>query len=516
MTGPRSVNSDGRLLSTIVLPAGLVGAAILLSAYLARGNPSSALAPAGFVVVVLAAAAMLPSRWRLGVVIGVLVVAGVDAFPGPELDATFKFGLTRQELVVIALMLILAVDIARHRLWRFFQTPLGCLLLLSSLAGIAWWLFTLLRTSAVPGTVLSHSTNFGEDFLSAMILIPLLAASFQRRETRLVALATVGIISLLPAALFVIGTLGHQTFSAFIHPVKTTAATATTGSNRLYAPAQDLFPAAFALGLTAAVLAPPGVWRRVAGLIAGVNLFAVLAGQTRAEYLGLGVGLVLASLVYLHGPAAAGALRRIGSAVVAIAIVVAVVLLGFPGTPASSTVKHFGSRFSSISSTLSSSNATTSTVAERASEAATLEQALGSQWLSGLGFVSYRDVYNAELPGGSIRNTDVGLLNSVMTMGVIGTAIYYLPIFLVAIRLVWVARRRIDESTWVRYGALMGLISVLAASITLDTFFSGTGVVPVAMVIALAATPLTEATGAPAASQRQLRVREPFQLVSGP
>ena len=89
------------------------------------------------------------------------------------------------------------------------------------------------------------------------------------------------------------------------------------------------------------------------------------------------------------------------------------------------------------------------------------------------------------LPVGSIRNTDVGVLNGITTIGAIGTILLYLPL-LGAI--VFVVRSRLKGST--SDGTILGasgwLFAVVVGSITLVTLFTVQGLLLTSVIIVAA------------------------------
>src|SRR5438477_12108578 len=66
---------------------------------------------------------------------------------------------------------------------------------------------------------------------------------------------------------------------------------------------------------------------------------------------------------------------------------------------------------------------------------------LGASWPIGLGFLHSGAHYVAGLPEGSIRNTDTGVFNALMAMGVVGTLLIYAPLAFAFIELVGLNRR---------------------------------------------------------------------------
>jgi hypothetical protein len=122
---------------------------------------------------------------------------------------------------------------------------------------------------------------------------------------------------------------------------------------------------------------------------------------------------------------------------------------------------------------------------------------LGSRWVGGLGFLDPDSHPVAGLPAGSIRNTDLGVMNSLMTMGAVGTGLlYFAPVaILLAVLRRWYLFTDRDQRTnveWLFFGATMWLILVLLTSISLVTLFSVSGLALSATVLACVARVLDE------------------------
>jgi hypothetical protein len=122
---------------------------------------------------------------------------------------------------------------------------------------------------------------------------------------------------------------------------------------------------------------------------------------------------------------------------------------------------------------------------------------LGSGWIDGLGFLHPASHPVPELPVGSIRNGDTGVMNSLMTMGAVGTVLlYFAPLaILIAVIRRWQALAEPGEQRdleWFFFGATMWLIGVLVTSISLTTLFSVSGLAMSAAVIGCAARLLDE------------------------
>jgi hypothetical protein len=113
---------------------------------------------------------------------------------------------------------------------------------------------------------------------------------------------------------------------------------------------------------------------------------------------------------------------------------------------------------------------------------------LGNDWPVGLGFQHPSAHPYPTLPSGSIRDPDLGVLNAVMLMGVVGAILVYLPALIVLRALTKRPREReaaLGEE-WLRLGATIWIIAVVASSITLIELFSFGGLELSATMLALA------------------------------
>ena len=159
-------------------------------------------------VALLFAAWIIPRRYRLGVGLSILTLGAINTLPGPDLSTTLvKSGFYGQDIVTFALIVLLLADITHNRLWRFYRTRIGQVLVFFSVLGAAWWLFTLYRSTLDPGIAVNHAANFGRDFLYADLLPPLFAASLQRKTTRDAVLTIAGGWSVVLAVIYTVVSL---------------------------------------------------------------------------------------------------------------------------------------------------------------------------------------------------------------------------------------------------------------------------------------------------------------------
>jgi hypothetical protein len=116
----------------------------------------------------------------------------------------------------------------------------------------------------------------------------------------------------------------------------------------------------------------------------------------------------------------------------------------------------------------------------------TMLQILGPDWPGGLGFLHPDSRYFAALPAGSIRDTDVGLLNILMTMGAVGLGLFMAGFVYVLVRLFNQARSLGRRDVWpaiLVFGTSLWLLATVLTSVTLVTLFSVNGLVLTAFVL---------------------------------
>jgi hypothetical protein len=437
---------------------------------------------------VIAVAALL-ERCGVGCAIGLLILGCLDALPGPNLEtlqvaATIK----GQDVVVAVLVLLLAFENARERFYSLRHTRWGAALACWSLVFLAWWAFTAARTWLSTDVPLLHAAFWARDFAYFAILLPLLFAVLRRRSVRRTVLITVAVGAVVAGLAQSAVVVAHSHLTFIVH---TYMAGEVNGLTRLYTSASDIPFAALPLGL--GLLLFGGTLRRrlIGAVLAAISLVAVLIGLTRAIYVGEVAGLGLATALWLARPDAVGRVgRRQLIAIGLVGAVAAGMLVAYtPATLGTNAINGVSSRVVSLETDLSGTSPVDASLEDRNLDYARLEQLLGGHWLIGLGFLDPSFDYVPGLPQGSIRNSDVGVFNTLETMGLIGTGIYALPLLALLVALArhrLRARRRSDED-WLAYGALAWAIAALATSATLTVFFNPAEVVGAATMLALAA-----------------------------
>ncbi len=477
----------------------LLGASTLLAA--ACGAAASrwgntTIAPVAALCLLAAAAAALTARRvgrdsLMGVAVGVLTLGALNALPGPNLQTThidvrtpyFTAGrFPLEDFCIVGLIALLAYGY-RHRVApattsRYSRIARAACLLLS-----LWWLATLLRSWIGSGVSLPRAAFFGRDFLYFAVIIPLaipLVQSAPRRQALVAVLAIGAVVTGVGQALI---TLGVGSLPQLVH---VSDLGRDSGLVRVHSPASALVTASlpFAVG---AVLFGRGATRSVAGVVACVSAVAVALQLTRALYFGVLLGLAVAVVVwvFLTSEAELGR-RRLMRIAATGAVLVAAVLIYEPSATANSAVNGVRTRFLSGVAEFTQPPTTKSTLAFRDRERSVLAPALRGHRLAGLGFLPPTTFAVAGLPRwtqGSIRNSDVGVYNVLMTMGVLGVVIYALPLLAAGWASIATRDQVRAEDRWLAFGCLAWLIMAVVTSWNLVILFSPAGAVLAALIL---------------------------------
>ena len=348
-----------------------------------------------------------------------------------------------------------------------------------------WWFITFARSLDV-GIPAVDAFFFGRDLLSFVVIIPaawiVLSRPAAWRECVAVVLAGTGIYALA----YVASALGLVDASSFTHPQQIIA----FGSvQRLYTPMNDLVVAVAVFSV--AVLATTRRTRATPWVtaLAAITLLAFLLQLTRAAYLSVGLGMLLAIVIALtHGSEVRWVLLQRVAIVLMAGGIFYFATTGFASTSIPTSVVS-----QRISTGVGEVEGTSGNFGYRVTLYHEMVSVLGSQWPVGLGFLHPKDRYFSSLPGGSIRNGDVGLMNAVMTMGVVGLALIFGMLIAVA---GYVARTREHRPPWMVVGLFAWVVVLAAGSPTLVTLFSTTGILSTALILVLCGVE-PSAAGAP-------------------
>jgi hypothetical protein len=464
--------------------------AALLSGWVATHGVSSELVAGVVALAILAVVA----NWNPGVSVGLLVIAAMNGVPGIDLEPHFLAGYRVSDIAVGLLAGGLVMRVYAR------GAPAGLWARRLSICGAAlgaWWLLTLLRTT-FNGVPVLKGFLFGRDFLYFALLLPLVAAGLRGRRELLGCLGTLFAGALLfSVGLVATSALGaslHGFAGLFVHASMVNEAD-SEGIKRVYSTMGDSLPLILAFGLGVALMPPGKLFaRRLGILLFVVGGIATLYLFTRALYIGIAVALVGTMILWRFGGGSRNAARRGVGALYAVLILL-VVMVNFGALARRTPALNAASVRTGM--TITEFQHQTGNVGYRYTLDQKMLDVLGSNWIGGLGFLHPDSHPVAALPFGSIRNGDTGIMNSVMTMGVVGTVLLYLaPVaILIAVIRRWQALTEHGEQRsleWFFFGMTMWLLVVLVTSISLVTLFSVSGLVMSAAVIGCAARLLDE------------------------
>jgi hypothetical protein len=154
-----------------------------------------------------------------------------------------------------------------------------------------------------------------------------------------------------------------------------------------------------------------------------------------------------------------------------------------PGTADNPVIGTVASR---VTTGIQNVNQSSGNVGYRQDVYRTMLQILGPEWPGGLGFLHPDTRYFEQLPAGSIRDTDVGLLNILMTMGAVGLGLFMSGFVYALGKLFEKARRPGPRDAWpsiVVFGLSLWILATLLTSVTLVTLFSVNGLVLTAFAL---------------------------------
>jgi hypothetical protein len=413
-----------------------------------------------------------------GAFIGLMLLAAMNGVPYFDASRAVASKYTFEDAAIFVLLISAAAwllagqeDYRPSRAARAVSRA-GMVLLL-------WWMLIVGRSVVAHDVSLTHAASFGRDFgFFAALLVLLPRVRLRDRDIGvLLGVLLVGVS--LYAAGQVTTALGVGNPGSLIHFHYTLE---ESGLTRVYANMTDLVTAGLAVSLAACLLARGTAVRLLAAPAAILLTTSTVVQLTRARWVGVVIGLIVATLWFLFSDAGRASTilrRRSALALGALALSALVVVVAAPGIFSGGTVIH---RLLSIFSDVQG-NGTVET-RERVTHAMTAY--LGEKWPIGLGFVPPGAHYVQSLPEGSIRDSDVGVLNAVMTMGVVGAALVYLPVVaMLGFCLRGAGRRRPTRFGWLRFGGAIWLVATLFTSVTLVTLFSPGGLAMSAVIIAL-------------------------------
>jgi hypothetical protein len=480
-----------------VLAAGLVG--LLLVGGWAIGSEHAKL-----LVLVLALLGLcVLALTQRGALIGILVLAAIDGLPFVDASRLVTSKLAISDIAAIGLALAATIWILLDGGSRPDRTA-GRIISRVGVLLAVWFFYVMARTLVDQHVPLLRALYFARDFiLFGLLLAVLPRVRLNRRDINLL----VGILAV-GVCVFAVGQImtatGVGNPGPLIHFHYTLA---ESGLTRVYSNTTDLVTAGLALSLGATLLARRRTVRLIALPITILLLVSTIVQLTRARWIGLIVGAVLVSLWLLAGDNARVnvTLRRRLSVAIGLLGLVAIVAIAV--APSLGAGGHVFSRLTSIFSDLQSGSGT---VAIREIVTNRMTALLGGHWPFGLGFIPPFSHFYLGLPGGSIRDPDVGVLNAVMTMGVLGALLIYFPVVVALVDcLQHLSRKVTSESDWLYFGGAIWLVATLSSSVTLITLFSTSG-------LALTAVMITVLTNSAVSSARQVTASADARVHAAP
>jgi hypothetical protein len=455
---------------------------------------------------VLGGLALVVRRFGSGVWHGFLLVGTVDGLPGPTLENPLVAGKNGIEIVAFILIASLVYDNTRGRLWRLDRPALRWLTAWGAVFGITC-VAAIARSAVALGESSHEWLSIGLSYIMLGALVPLFAINLTDPKRRSAFLVTCGLGAAWNAVVTGAAGATGRPVALFVHVNQQSAAEA--GITRVYYAAVNLFASAtpFALGYALA-----GPTRAVRRLSCGIFLLCVIGiglSLVRAYYIADMVAILFGLTVWGVGRqrSAQQVRRLLGRAAVIMAI--CALVLGVADITASQT--------SPINAVVTRS-AETFTPAQRVeddvrlAEAATLERALSGDWLFGLGFDGRYYPGLPEWDGGSIEDSDVGVLNVVMVMGILGTVLLYLPF--VGMLSALTARRWLRPESHsivpLAFGSAGFCVMAMVSSVETTLMFHSTGAAVCAAAIGLGAA----AMRSPADQTSPSDSRQPTRTVS--
>jgi O-Antigen ligase len=498
---------------TLIALIASVGASLVVGALVTTSRGESIIE----VVFAVTLASALILRFGLGSWLAILILGAIDALPGPELETITVPGLHIYvtDALVLVLVLTLLLENSRDGFQCLMNTRTRRVLCAWSGGFLLLWWVTVTRSAVSSNIPVGPAMKYGRDFAFFALLVPLFAATLTRQRVRLVMLVGLTIGIMIAEIAEIVGTVSHRVSSFWVHSARTVEFGHVT---RIYVNAQYLEVLGIGLGFGLLLLGRERRLRTTGAALTLLSVTAVALELTRAQYIGNLVGIVAALAVWLTMSRPSRRFGRQRLARIVLVIIAAVALFTFVHPPAA-VEKAFGdaaARVETVIPTLLSSKPKKSTVAIRESEASALENVLGERWLFGLGFLDPRFDYFNGLHEGSIRNGDVGVLNAVMTMGVIGAIFLYFPLLFVLIGLVWcaVAGTERPRDSWIAFGVVAWIVSSLTSSVTLVSLFGSPGLTIAALALGIGTTCLTDPYASAAPARRGAASASRHSLVS--
>jgi hypothetical protein len=422
-----------------------------------------------------------------GVIVGLLLLAAVDALPGPNAEMTY---LVRTIRLSDGLTALLAVALA----WVVLTRPEARrrpgvderLLRIWAAVVLVLWFVAGVRAEVAHAVPLLNGLFWGRQLLYLPLLAPLFARALSVAQVRQVALVVV-------AGGICIAAIAQVAAVATSHPVgllvHLTQLHETEGLVRLYSGASQLIPVGVPFGLGLALFGAARSERLAGAVVCALASAGVVVELTRTLYIALVIGLAVAIALWLlvaDAGGRAGRRRLLQVGAVLIAMAGALVVVKPPVIPGSVVNGVIARAASGVAEATGGTHSDPDLVI-RTVERRDLLSFLGPSWPFGKGLLDPSYYFVSQVPSGSIQNPDVGYLSAVMTVGVVGTVALYSAFVYLVLRLGYLRlRRRIASSDWLAFGSLAWILMALIASVTVAIMLDPVGAVPSAAVLAIA------------------------------
>ncbi len=420
---------------------------------------------------------------NVGVTAGLLVLAVMNGIPAVDLESYSQSGSFRPaDVAVVALVLLLVLGHLRPAAAEHDGSLLQLTRWWAFLLG-SWWMITLLRSVLFDNLPLLKAALFGRDFLYLAIVFPLVVGGLRGLREVL------GLLGALAAGALVFA-FGHLAIvfgaAGFGHLiVHETLSNEFGGVQRVYALMADVVGAAFPIGIGLTLMAQNRRARLLGLTLMVFTGLSVLLEFGRATYFGLFFGLFFTGAFWVSRRSGTKVARRISTSIALLALVVGLAIVNGSSRNATFNSPTFNGAApptvviaARISSGIHDLSTKTGTVGYRYQVDRNMLHVLGGKWPIGLGFWHPDVKPVAGLPDNSIRNGDVGVLNSLMTMGAFGTVLLYLgPIGVLIAILRSRKRAAVRPYDWFFFGAAAWIVAVLIGSISLVTLFTTSGLV---------------------------------------
>lgn len=351
-------------------------------------------------------------------------------------------------------------------------------ILWSVCAFVFYWCVVVLKTTIGGRVPLVGTLLYGRNFL-AILLVPVMVGvasewtvmhSFTRWFVWLCALFGMS---------QAFQTFGGLDLDIMTHPLLTNT---TAGLSRVYSTMQPLTAVALFMCVPLYKWAESSRERLGALSCATVLTFAIAAQLSRALWLALAAGFVVACLfAYLARLKRTVRKRRLSAVTASVPFIV--LLLGGVLSLARrlAEVQQLVDRLETSFLDFATQGGTFGYRLLVYREVVSL---MRGHWLTGLGFLHPKYVYIAGLPGGGLQNSDLGILSVLATMGFIGVLLLTLPAWISLARASFALRSGHSLSTVSGWVAIALLSAALISSPTLTWFASQTGLAAVSIAVA--------------------------------